>query len=184
MLYRTHPQKLCRLSAVAMLLLSGCVAPIVRPPKTALQMREMQTRSYEFGDSNQVQKAVFDVLQDDGYVVKNAEVSLGLLTATKEQPVEGGRSSNPFGGGFALGHYGGMWGGQSAQEQWPALEVLEASVNVTPHGKLTKVRVTFQRRVLNNFGGPISSEMIEDLAFYQDFFSRVDKSLFLLRQKL
>jgi len=151
-------------------------------------MREMQTRLYDSVQATQVQKAVFDVLQDDGYVVKNAEPSLGLLTAVKEVSISSRRDGSTreginFGAGFGFGPYG-FWGEPNAQEQWPALEVVESSVNVTPFGKGVKVRVIFQKRILNNFGGPVSSTMIDDLNFYQSFFSKVDKSLYLLREKL
>ena len=51
-----------------------------------------------------VMKAMLNVLQDDGYVVKNAVVDLGLITATKEIDVAPGRSGLD---GGVLGGIGG-----------------------------------------------------------------------------
>ncbi len=69
--------------ASLLVLCSGC-APKAQPLQTQLQTREFQTRSYETNDMKMVMKALLNVLQDDGYIVKNANVDLGLLTATKE----------------------------------------------------------------------------------------------------
>jgi hypothetical protein len=57
-------------------------------PKTQLEIREIQTRSYDTPDTKMVMKAVLNVLQDEGYNIKNAETELGLLTASKEIDIE------------------------------------------------------------------------------------------------
>jgi hypothetical protein len=46
------------------------------------------------------------------------------------------------------------------------------------------VRVCFQRKVLDHRGPAIAAEPIEDPAFHQGFFSRMDESLFLQREEL
>ena len=69
------------LCLLAMLLVSvGCVPPA--PQKTQLQIREFQTRSYDTKDTRMVMKALLNVLQDDSFIVKNANVDLGLITAS------------------------------------------------------------------------------------------------------
>ena len=52
------------------------------------RMREFQTRSFETSDDRAVLKALVNILQDDGYVIKEANTELGLLSATKELDIE------------------------------------------------------------------------------------------------
>lgn len=55
------------------LLLAGCAIQQPAPPqKTQLEIREFQTRSYETKDIKMVMKSLLNVLQDDGFIVKNA----------------------------------------------------------------------------------------------------------------
>ena len=73
---------------LVLLFLAGCAMTPPAPQKTQLEIREFQTRAYETKDVKMVMKSLLNVLQDDGYIVKNANVELGLLTATKEVNVE------------------------------------------------------------------------------------------------
>ena len=69
---------------LATLAISGC-APIDREPAlTQLQVREIQTREFETMDVKLVMKGMMNVLQDDGYIIKNAVLDLGLLSAEKD----------------------------------------------------------------------------------------------------
>src|ERR1041384_4081139 len=87
------------LICAAALALAGCgsgtkVAP---PQKTALEIREMQTRSFATTDQKMVMKSLLNVLQDEGFMVKNANTELGLLTAEKDVQEGGGSSSSTTG---------------------------------------------------------------------------------------
>ena len=178
------------LAAVA--LGAGCAAA-PPPPKTQLEVREYQTRVFDTADTNMVMKAMLNVLQDDGYVVKNAVVDLGLITAAKESDLAPGRSGGDGGGLFGglggiviggTGPGGVVVGGSPQERSFPKTEVRDFTGNVSAFGKQTKVRVSFQRKVLDNRGDVVEVEPIEDLEFYQTFFSRMDKSLFLQQEDL
>src|SRR5262245_46081965 len=80
----------------------GAAAP---PPQTQLQVREYQTRVFDIPDHKLAMKAMLNVLQDDGFVVKNAVVELGLITAEKEIDLAPGRSGA---GGGVFGGFGGI----------------------------------------------------------------------------
>lgn len=153
-------------------LFSGCVVPPQRPARTQLEMRQLQTRTYQNRNMKQVMKAVINALQDDGFIIRNADKELGFVTAAKEKQVGG------FGGGFSVQ----MWGG--SEPRFDRAVTFEASINVTEFGEETKVRAVFQRRVIDNFGAPSSVEQIEDPRFYQEFFYKTDKSLFIEREGL
>jgi hypothetical protein len=170
------------------LALAACTAG-PPPPKTQLEIREYQTRTFDTPDAKLVLKAMFNVLQDDGFVVRNAVVDLGLITAAKEIDLAPGRSGQSdvfggLGGTVVFGGRGGIVLGPQAPATFRKTEVREFTGNVSEFGKQTKVRVSFQRKVLDNRGQVVEVEAIDDPAFYQDFFSRMDKSLFLQHEQL
>lgn len=177
------------------LLLAGTTACTIvsgpRPnalPQTQLQTREFQTREFDTNDVKLVMKAMLNVLQDDGFVVKNAVPDLGLLTATKEVQISGGSSSRTdqyWTDVFesVLRSSNSRSGQRDRQEQrYNKFKQIEVSVNVTEMGRRSKVRANFQARVLDNVGNPVEVYVIQDPKFYQDFFSKVDKGIFIQKQ--
>src|SRR3989304_1429242 len=58
------------------------------PEKSQLQIRELQTRMYDTSDTKMVMKTMLNVLQDDGFIVTEANTELGFLTASKDISVE------------------------------------------------------------------------------------------------
>lgn len=137
-----------------------------------------------------VMKALLNVLQDDGFIVKNAVAELGLLTASKELDVEPA-GEGPFwsglsiGGGF--GRRGGLdWGLGSDRNDAPRTKntIIEASANVSEFGRKCRVRINFQKKTVDNRGGTLEVRQIDDSNFYRDFFSKVDKGIFLQRERL
>jgi hypothetical protein len=61
-------------------------------------------------------------------------------------------------------------------------QLMRASVVTRPigdTGSRTAVRVTFQRIVWNTEGRVTHAESMTDPAFYQDFFTKLSKSVFL-----
>lgn len=153
-----------------MLILGACVAP--PPQKTQLEIREIQTRSYNTPDVKLVMKAVMHTLQDDNFIIKQANVDLGLLTAQKEVDLGGG-------GGFTS-----FFGSGSSDIRFRNHAITEASANVSEFGDQTRVRINFQKKVLDNKGVSMSIKQIQDASFYQNFFSKVEKSVFLGKENL
>lgn len=147
-------------------LLAGCIPP-PRPPKTVMELREIQTREFATRDTKRVMKAVLDTLQDDGFITKNAVMDLGLITATKEMDVASPRDE----------YLARFFDGRRAE--WPKNELVEVNVNITELSRRTKVRVSFQRKVVTNHGDPVVIETVESPEYYQRFFSKVDKGIFL-----
>lgn len=150
----------------------GCATTGVTPQMTQLQIREFQTRAYETNDIKMIMKAMLNVLQDDGFIVKNAVMDLGLLSAEKTVDVES--KGEAFLAALFLG----------AQATWKKASVIECTANVSEHGSQSRVRVNFQVKVLDNKGGIREVKQIEDEKYYQDFFSKVDKGIFIQKEKL
>ncbi|MDX2166710.1 MAG: hypothetical protein SF182_06590 [Deltaproteobacteria bacterium] len=184
-----RPRARAWLIAAALLAAGGCM-PTQAPPKTPLEVRAYQTRDFDTADTQQVMKAMLNVLQDDGYVVRNAVVDLGLITAAKEIDLAPGRSSSGafggLGGGIIIGGAGpgGVIVGSDAPPPFRKSELREFTGNVSASGTQTRVRVSVQRKVLDNRGGVVEVAPIEDAAFYQDFFARMSKGVFLQQQEL
>ncbi|MGH2569209.1 MAG: hypothetical protein ACRDGA_12805 [Bacteroidota bacterium] len=165
-----------RVTRVAVVLLLsfifGCVPMAPKPEQTQLQIREFQTRAYETKDTKMVMKAVMNTLQDHGYIIKEANLELGLLTAQKELDV------THHGEAFFLS----LLAGREARYKKNAL--MEASVNVSEFGKEMRVRVNFQSKVMDNQGGVMKVQQVDDPKVYQEFFSKVDKGIFIEKEKL
>ncbi|MGB9711771.1 MAG: hypothetical protein ACP5J5_05595 [Dissulfurimicrobium sp.] len=165
-------KKMWILSLILSVSILGCATTGVTPQKTQLQIREFQTRSYETNDTKMVMKAMLNVLQDDGFIVKNAVLDLGLLSAEKSVDIEN------KGEAFLAKFFEG------ANAVWKKASIIECTANVSEHGKQIRVRVNFQVKVLNNKGGIIKIEQIDDEKYYQDFFSKVDKGIFIQKEKI
>lgn len=151
--------------------LPGC-ATTPKTKMTQLQIRQFQTRTFETEDSKMVLKAIVNVLQDEGFIIKEASSDLGILHAVKEE------EASSMGGIFIATLFGGK------DARWNANSVIECTANVSEFGKVCKVRVNFQRKILDNRGSVAEVKQVDDQKFYQEFFEKVDKGIFLQKEKL
>ena len=172
------------------LVVSSCTiinAPKQQTPKTQLQVREYQTRDFDTNDTKLVMKAVLNVLQDEGFVVKNAVVDLGLITAVKELQLSGRSGQGSDFWDDMLEQLFKSKNNRSTSGSDPRFnkfKTVEVSVNVSEYGSRSRVRANFLARILDNKGDPAEVYTIDDPKFYQDFFSKVDKGIFLQKQGL
>jgi hypothetical protein len=158
---------------VGIALLAGCASSSKNySAKTQLQIREYQTRMYDVDDTMMVMKAVFNVLQDDGYLVKNAVPELGLLSAEKQLDIE--NTGKKIMSILILRNYA----------RWKKSSIIECTANISDFGDQTRVRINFQVRILNNKGNLVKVEQIDDQQFYQEFFAKVDKGIFIQKEKI
>ena len=135
-----------------------------------LQIREFQTRAFDTADTLLVMKALLNVLQDDFYIVKNADAALGVVVATKEIDVDDR----------------GFWKKLFSDDtdRWKKNSVVECSGTVSAYGKTTRVRMNFQVKTYDNSGAVMEVVQVQDQKFYQEFFAKVDKGVFLAKEKL
>lgn len=142
------------------------------PEKTQLEIREIQTRTFDTTDFKLVMKSVLNTLQDDNYIVKNVAMDLGFLTAIKEKDVED--SNSKFWAKFQ----------RSETARWLKHSACEATINVSEFGNQIRVRATFQTKVMDNKGAVATIFQVTDEEFYQDFFSKVGKGIFIQQQHI
>lgn len=133
------------------------------PPKTLLEPSDFQTQVYETEDLKTVMKAILNVLDEEGYLVKNATLELGFITATKEVPLEKVEAA--------------LFG------SWEKTGMIEATINVNQQGKACRVRTDFQAKKLDNRGSVVEAKPITQERFYRDFFRKVEKGI-ALKEKL
>jgi hypothetical protein len=119
-------------------------------------------------------RAVINALLDEGFIIKNADKDLGFVQASKDLEISGS--------GQIYADFGGLLGNN--QTRWRNSSVIDCSGTLTTVGRSTNVRLIFQKKVLDNFGVPMGIDLIEDPVFYQNIFSKIDKSLFLEKESL
>ena len=59
---------------------------------------------------------------------------------------------------------------------------LRAMRTISGFGKQVKVRVIFQVKSMNNMGEVMLVQQVDDEQYYQDFFSKVDKGIFIQKE--
>jgi len=163
--------------AVALLAAGGCAETI---PKEALQLshesleqRQAQTRRFNTGDGEMMLAAAAGVLQDLGFNIDESESRLGLVVASKERDAtEAGQVAGAIILGVLTGAYVPIDDKQRIRASLVAQQDSEES-------EWMRVRVTFQRIVWNTQGQVSKTEGLDDPKLYQEFFSKLSKSVFL-----
>ena len=167
------------LSAIFILVISGCLLPsfakkdeqAVITPQTQLQKRQYQTKQYSNVKKDVLMKAMLNVLQDEGFIVNNDNLILGFICGAIEFSTND-KSINfeqEFGAKKTMG---------------AIVAVVEATANVSEFGKETRVRINFKRKQLNTYGNAMKIDEVTDETYYQQFFSIVDKAIFIQGQKI
>jgi len=156
--------------------ISGCATTgrgsMTQPIQSQTQITEFQTCTYDTTDTRMVMKAVLNAFQDYGYIIKNVNGELGIITATKSvTPFSAESKYKQFLATF-LSDLVGTW-------EW----IIEANANISEFGPQTRVRVIFYVKVLDKRGSVFHSYQVQDVKYYQEFFSKVDKNIFIESDK-
>lgn len=162
---------------VCLFFLSACQPKI---PKDALKLtpeslaqRQAQSRTFDTDDEAKVLSASAAVLQDLGFNLDESETKLGLVVGSKTRSA---RKASQIVGSIILGVLSG------AYVSTDKVQKMRACLVTRPAGeekKSIRVHVTFQRIVWNSQNQVTKREGLTDPKIYQEFFSRLSKSLFL-----
>ncbi len=189
---------------VLLLIFCSCLpacAKKVKQPATQLEVREVQTRIFETSDTNLVFKAAIHTLQDNGFIVQFVEDEIGYIRAKKDfkdkirdkkrialhSSLLALQAANTvLSYGMASYHMVDP-AMRLSNELAPKTVVVDSNVNIEPYGdKATKVRFTIVMKVLENADGysyikssPRKVIRVRDPKVYQEFFTQMDKSIFL-----
>ncbi len=159
-----------------LVLFTGCVAKI--PPEAlqwtsqTIEERQLQTRRFDTTDENFILQSVAGLLQDLGFNIDESETKLGIIVGSKD------RDATDAGQVTAAVFIALLGGGAMPVDK---NQKLRASVVSSPTstGEGMNVRVTFQRIVWNTQGQVTKTEPLDDPKFYQEFFEKLSKSVFL-----
>lgn len=157
------------------LLAAGCTVKIpedaLRLSSESMQARQMETRRFDTTDENKLLGASAALLQDMGFGIEESNASLGVLVGSKERSAVDAAQ-------VTLAIVAAIGGVQTPID---TTQKMRASLITRPlgNGKETLVRITFQRIVFNSHGQISAAESIIDQQIYQEFFSKLSKSVFL-----
>ena len=174
------------ISFIVVIFFSGCTPHYQEPPKTQLQIREIQSREFDTADSKLVMKSMMNVLQDEGFIIKNAVLDLGLLNAERSEDIK----NRPFRRkSFKHKHHRSKWWDEDLfdddrEDSWDKQKIFEASANVSEFGNKTRVRINFLRKTIDNNGHPSDTKTIMDPVYYQNFFEKVSKGIFIQQENI
>lgn len=142
---------------------------------TQLEKRVYQSRTFDNIDKATVMKSMLNVLQDEGFIVNNANPLLGFISGSKEFDVSD--KTIDIEKEFGIKKNALAWKGIR-------VATIEATANVSEFGKEIRVRINFKRKLLNTYGNAQFIDEISDEKYYQDFFAKVDKAIFIQKQKI
>jgi hypothetical protein len=177
------PRKLtsvCLIFVVLWISITGCQKKV---PKEALSLspesladRQMQSRIFDTNDEKKLLTASAQVLQDLGYTIVESEVSCGVIVCSRERNVT---DAGEVAGKIVLAAVLGVY------IPWNTNQKVLASLVTKPiDEKRTAVRITFQHMVWNTNKQMTKCEQINEPEIYQEFFSKLSKSVFLTAHEL
>lgn len=140
-----------------------------------LNKRQYQTRDFSAGDKALIMKAVLNTLQDEGFIVYNANYLLGFIYGEKDFDTSDPETdiSKEFGLSKSRLSLNGI-----------KVATMEVSANATEYNNLLKLRVNFKRKLLNTYGNAQFIDDVTEEEFYRDFYEKLDRAIFLLKQKV
>lgn len=155
-----------------------------RLTESALELREIQTRSYEGVSDVEILSASSGVLQDLGYAIDEVEKELGVLSASKRADATSdaeivGNVARDLADcllTFMLGCDNDAY--KSSKDVQDIRMTLVVLPDLETDGQY-HVRLTMQRIVWAKSGAIYGQETISDANVYQAFFDKLSKSVFL-----
>ena len=177
-------------AALVALMLAGCATlpdDAFRLSESALEMREIQVRTYEDVTDVQILAASSAVLQDLGYAIDEVEKELGVLSASKRADAS---NSAEVAGKIALDVADcvlTLFLGCENDSYKSSKDVQDIKMTLVVLPDLNqdgvyRVRLTMQRIIWAKDGTVHGQETISDAAVYQAFFDKLSKSVFLEKE--
>ena len=163
--------------------------------ESALDKRSYQTKIYDTKSKTELMKMALDIMQDENYKIINLDNDLGIITAVKQ-------SKRPRPLGVKVGYYtgflvmSGLSFGIYATIFWVWIKDAHTPYNVQDtvtvnvfnlNNKQRKIRISGGERVLAPHTlDKTTLKVIQDpgAQFYKDFFIKLDKEDFIIKQNL
>ncbi|ACV68244.1 hypothetical protein [Desulfohalobium retbaense] len=146
--------------------------------KQSLEYRQLQTKTYDTDDEKKVLSSCAGLLQDLGFNIDESETSLGVLCGSKQ------RDATQAGQVVASILVAALTGAATPIDDTQKMRASVITKKVGEEKERVSVRVTFQRIVWNTRGQITKKECISEPEVYQEFYSKLSKSLFLEGHKI
>lgn len=145
--------------------------------KSTLNLRALQIRRFETGDERQLLQAATQTLQDLGYIITESSLEAGVLVGRKKRDAV---ERDQVVGQIALAVLFAALGSRY-DPVWDKQQTIFVTLVTTPikNSKQVELRVSFDRRLVNNRGQLWRTELITDKPIYQEFFDKLANSTFL-----
>ena len=141
----------------------------------SLADRQLQTRVFETDNEGKLLEASAGVLQDLGFTIDESEVRCGVIVCSKDRDV-----TEIYNVGLSI-----IASIFFIDYEYATRQKVLASLVTRPLGeKKIAVRITFQHLVWDTQKDLIKNERINDPHIYQNFFSKLSKSVFLTAQEI
>jgi len=184
---------------ILIFILSSCnyvPSSLLTLQKSALEIRNLQTRNFDSNSEKNILKASISALQDMGYSIQETESSLGVITGSKEVKINSFfNNKSPFdfnigiNKGFSLGNSRSSRNGVNIgignsslnrKERYNVKKETNVTIVSSPTNKINNfnLRASFQVNTYDNFGDISNSTTIKDPKLYQEFFSKISNSVF------
>jgi hypothetical protein len=176
-------RKVLKVYVILSFLIYNLVACQSGVPKEALMLspesladRQLQTRVFETNDEMKLLAASAALLQDLGFTIDQSEVGCGVIVSSRDRDVtEAGEVIMSMTLAVLLGIY----------HPYATTQKVLASLVTRPlDGKRIAVRITFQHMVWNVDNKLVKNESINEPEIYQEFFSKLSKSVFLVAHEI
>jgi len=160
-----------------LILIAGCQPQIPKDalifsPQT-LQERQLQTRRFDTNDEAAILSACAGLLQDLGFNLEESEIKVGVIVGSKDRSAV---DAAQIVGSIFLALLTGVAMPTDTNQKMRACVVTRP---VGENQESITVRVTFQRIVWNSQGQVSKREGLKDPKYYQEFFSKLSKAVFL-----
>ena len=173
------------LPLIALGSLNGCTATIpseaLRLPESTLDIRSIQTRSFEAPSEIAILAATIATLQDMEYNIERIEKPLGVITASKISDAD---SAGEKTGLFILDLFCGVAGGGGCDAMSSARDEQHITLTMVVLPSLARsgeyvTRITIQRVIFDKAARIKVLERIDDAETYQQIFENLSKAIYI-----
>jgi len=180
----TYTKRILLYSLLSVILLFSFGCPPRIPPdalkltEKSIEHRQLQTRIYDTKDEAKILASCAGLMQDMGFNLDESETELGVLVGSKQRSAK--KASQ-----VAASIFLAVLTGEAVPVD--DKQKMRLSIVTKPAGEEQErisVRVTFQRIVWNTQGQICKKEFLDDPEIYQEFYSKLSKSLFLEAHKI
>jgi hypothetical protein len=150
-------------------------------PPDLLKNRQLQTRVFQAVNEQKLLTASAAVLQDLGYTIDETDLRSGVIVCSRDRDVTVTAEVILSVTLEILSLLVGM----PASVPYDKTQKVLASLVITPvDNQRTAVRITFQHMLWDSDGNIRRREQLNEPAIYQEFFSKLSKSIFLVAHEI